>query len=77
MTFELFKTKNGKLRCKNKGCQKEFEEKDNTPDCCKFHPGEAVFHDLKKFYSCCKVVTWDWDEFMKTPGCATGKHVPK
>ena len=74
---KLFYTKNGKLRCIHKGCNKEFEEKDNVEGSCKYHTGQPVFHDLKKYWTCCKQETWDWDKFMKLPTCAVGKHVPK
>lgn len=66
------------MRCTNKGCLKEFNEEDNqAEDVCKYHVGAPVFHDVKKYWSCCKKETWDWDAFMKLPTCATGKHVPK
>ena len=61
----------------NKGCNKEFEKEENSENCCKHHTGQPVFHDLKKSWSCCKKVVWDWDEFMKLPTCAEGLHVPK
>ena len=57
----------------------ENEEK----DCCEYHTGEAVFHDVKKYWSCCnpngqgKGVAYDWDDFMKLPTCAKGKHAKK
>ena len=74
---KLFYTKNNKLRCINKGCNKEFEEAENGEKSCKYHTGQPVFHDLKKYWTCCKKETWDWDKFMKLPTCAEGKHVPK
>ena len=44
----LFYTKDGKLKCTNKGCNKAFEEKDNADDFCKYHPGAPVwFYVLK------------------------------
>ncbi len=59
--MEIYKTKNGNLKCKNKGCLKEFNEDENGDEVCNHHPGNAVFHDLKKYYTCCKIETWDWD----------------
>ena len=73
----LFYTKNNKLRCVNKGCSKEFEESNNGEEACNFHAGMPVFHDLKKYWTCCKKETWDWDAFMKLPTCMKGRHVPK
>lgn len=75
---ELFVTPSGNYKCTNKACNKEFPKDDlDKEGICLHHPGEPVFHDLKKSWSCCKVETWDWDEFMKIPLCAKGKHAPK
>lgn len=73
----LFYTKNNKLRCINKGCSKEYDESENGDQACEYHSGAPVFHDLKKYWTCCKKETWDWDEFMKLPKCMKGRHVPK
>lgn len=35
-------------KCKNKGCGKEFKEKDNHDTACSYHPGPAVFHDRSR-----------------------------
>ena len=74
---KYFYTKNGKLRCINKGCAKEFVMEDNGEEVCSYHTGDPIFHDLKKYWTCCKKETWDWDEFVKLPTCAKGQHVPK
>jgi len=70
-------TPNGKFRCSNKGCNKEFTEEENGNEACKYHQGAPVFHDVKKYWTCCKKETWDWDEFMKLPTCSIGRHIPK
>jgi disease resistance protein len=72
-----FVTPQGKHKCSNKGCLKDYDPNENVDEACKYHPGEPVFHDLMKSWTCCKKETWDWDEFVKRPQCATGKHVPK
>ncbi|CAK64510.1 unnamed protein product (macronuclear) [Paramecium tetraurelia] len=72
---QIFVTPTGKYKCTNKGCLKEYDPKENTE--CFYHPGEPCFHDLKKFWTCCKVEKYDWDEFMKIPTCAKGSHTPK
>ncbi|KAL4444382.1 hypothetical protein ABPG74_016675 [Tetrahymena malaccensis] len=74
---KVFVTPSGNLKCTNKGCQKEYKEEDNKDDSCKYHAGAPVFHDLKKFWSCCHTVTYDWDDFMKLPTCTVGRHQPK
>ena len=78
------KNKDGKFICANKGCTvKYFTDEENVEeDCCNYHPGEAVFHDLKKYWNCCNPdgtgkCAWDWDEFLLLPTCSKGKHVKK
>ena len=73
-------TKDGtKFMCANKGCTaKSFIEGDNNDAACQHHVGEPVFHDLKKYWSCCTAKpAYDWDEFMKLPTCTVGAHVIK
>lgn len=38
------------LTCYNKACsvQGKFEESENGPEACRFHPGGPVFHDAYK-----------------------------
>lgn len=46
--------KAGKFVCANKGCSKKFfTDEENNDTACNYHSGEAVFHDLKKYWSCC------------------------
>ena len=73
------KNSEGKLFCSNPGCHtKVYLEEENKDDACKHHKGNPVFHDLVKYWSCCKQhETWDWDEFMKIPTCMVGRHQPK
>ena len=48
---------------------------DNAEGSCTYHPEKPVFHDTIKYYNCCpKQQAYDWDAFMKIPGCHTGKH---
>ena len=66
-----------KYYCANPGCStKTFKLEENGPTACKHHTGEAIFHDLKKFWSCCNTdkPCYDWDDFMKLPTCAVGEH---
>jgi len=74
---KVFVSASGKYKCTNKGCLKDYDPNEEAGDCCKYHPGEPVFHDVKKTWTCCKIETWDWDDFMKIVPCTTGKHVPK
>lgn len=66
--------KKGEKRCKRHGCLKHYDEVDNVEGACHFHPGQPIFHDLKKGWTCCNKIVYDWDDFQKLPTCATGKH---
>ena len=72
-----FVSASGKHKCINKGCLKDYDPSENSDNACNYHPGEPFFHDVKKTWTCCKIETWDWDDFMKIVPCATGPHVPK
>ncbi|KAF1318118.1 Chord family protein, partial [Globisporangium splendens] len=65
----------GKARCVNYGCQKEYVVAENSPTSCTHHTGPPVFHDAGKFWSCCpKNVKYDFESFLQVPGCATAAH---
>jgi disease resistance protein len=64
----------GKLKCTRQGCQKEYLESDNSDTSCAYHDGKPIFHDVKKGWTCCEVVVYDWEEFMKIPGCKVNRH---
>ena len=61
-------------KCLRQGCRIEYLETENNDLKCKFHPGQAIFHDLKKGWSCCNQVAYEWPEFEKLVGCSTGRH---
>ena len=63
-----------KKKCVRKGCMKKYTEDENTEGACSYHPGKPIFHDLKKGWTCCNKIVYDWDEFQKLPGCESGKH---
>jgi len=67
----------GSATCANLACQQKFNVVDNHDCACQHHPGPLIFHDCKKGYACCKRTTYDFDDFLKLPTCATGPHVPK
>eukprot|EP00357_Protocruzia_adherens_P023484 CAMPEP_0115008134 /NCGR_PEP_ID=MMETSP0216-20121206/21697_1 /TAXON_ID=223996 /ORGANISM="Protocruzia adherens, Strain Boccale" /LENGTH=195 /DNA_ID=CAMNT_0002375415 /DNA_START=43 /DNA_END=630 /DNA_ORIENTATION=+ len=70
-------TKNGLNKCANAGCNKEFDPEKNEEGGCKYHAGQPIFHDLKKYWTCCEKVAYEWDEFMQLPTCCVGTHTPK
>lgn len=63
-----------KLMCTRQGCRKEYIENENTETSCRYHDGKPIFHDLKKGWTCCGVVVYDWDEFTKIQGCKVASH---
>eukprot|EP00827_Trimyema_finlayi_P000619 TRINITY_DN113_c0_g2_i1.p2 TRINITY_DN113_c0_g2~~TRINITY_DN113_c0_g2_i1.p2 ORF type:complete len:195 (+),score=42.13 TRINITY_DN113_c0_g2_i1:93-677(+) len=72
-----FVTEEGKYKCINKGCNKDYSKEENSEKACCFHPGQPIFHDLKKEWSCCQANSYEWDEFMKLPTCKVGMHSPR
>ena len=41
---------------------------------CVHHPGQALFHEGSKGWTCCKRRVLEFDEFMKIEGCKTKKR---
>ncbi|NXI38181.1 CHRD1 protein, partial [Galbula dea] len=62
------------LLCYNKGCGQRFDPEHNTKDSCLYHPGDPIFHDALKGWSCCKKRTTDFSEFLSIKGCTKGFH---
>lgn len=67
----------GKFKCRHIGCQVEYVEEDNADGACDYHPGNAMFKDTRKYWSCCGASSYDWDSFLSLPKCANGRHEPK
>ena len=58
--------------CKRKGCGSRYTAgQDRTKEECVHHPGQALFHEGSKGWTCCKRRVLEFDEFMKIPGCTT------
>lgn len=65
----------GKAMCVNGGCQQTYVVAENNETACKYHKGQAVFHDRGKHWSCCPgQKAWTWEDFMAIPPCTTGAH---
>jgi hypothetical protein len=68
-------------KCKNYGCNKQYNEDENCDDSCRHHTGPPIFHDTMKCWSCCKdkKKAYDFESFQLIEGCAVGRHsnVPK
>ncbi|PIO77202.1 CS domain protein [Teladorsagia circumcincta] len=60
--------------CRNNACDKSYSgpESDATP--CIHHPGQAIFHEGMKYWSCCEKKTSNFNAFLAQGGCQRGKH---
>ncbi|KAJ9668527.1 hypothetical protein H2201_001168 [Coniosporium apollinis] len=58
--------------CRRRGCKAEYvsgTSRENEK--CVHHPGQALFHEGSKGWTCCKRRVLEFDEFMKIEGCKT------
>lgn len=56
--------------CRRKGCNAGYDPSISRDDeKCVHHPGQPVFHEGSKGWSCCKKRVLEFDEFLKIPGC--------
>ncbi|XP_032681782.1 cysteine and histidine-rich domain-containing protein [Odontomachus brunneus] len=62
------------LHCYHRGCGKKFDPNDNKDDDCVHHPGQPIFHDAYKGWSCCNKKCTDFTEFLNIKGCTKAKH---
>ncbi|KAI8873924.1 chord-domain-containing protein [Ramicandelaber brevisporus] len=69
-------------KCKRRGCNHEYVDEATSrggngsgSSECLFHPGEPIFHEGSKSYSCCKRKVLEFDEFLKIKGCQKGNHL--
>lgn len=46
----------------------------NVLDSCRHHPGEPIFHDAYKGWSCCNKKCTDFTEFLNIKGCSVSNH---
>ena len=50
--------------------------RDQEEETCIYHPGQPIFHEGSKGWTCCKRRVLEFDEFMRIPGCKTrGRHL--
>lgn len=60
--------------CHNKGCKASYEGPHSNDQICIYHPGNPIFHEGMKYWTCCQRKTSDFDAFLNQEGCETGKH---
>ncbi|KAM9995025.1 hypothetical protein ACTFIY_001194 [Dictyostelium cf. discoideum] len=62
-------------RCCRNGCSTGiYKDNESRKEQCNYHPGEPVFHEGSKGWSCCKPKAAIFEEFLKIKGCKNGKH---
>ena len=61
----------GMLRRKNY-CQKVYDPSANCDGACRHHKAGPIFHDTRKWWSCCERRRYSFDELFEIPGCASG-----
>jgi len=58
--------------CRRRGCTVKFKTgASRDGEECTHHPGQPVFHEGSKGWTCCKRRVLEFDEFMKIEGCKT------
>ena len=60
--------------CKRRGCGATYTAttaEGREGEQCIHHPGQALFHEGSKGWTCCKKRVLEFDEFMRIPGCTT------
>eukprot|EP00106_Octopus_bimaculoides_P004675 XP_014772117.1 PREDICTED: cysteine and histidine-rich domain-containing protein 1-like [Octopus bimaculoides] len=61
-------------KCYNRTCGQDFDPASNSDDACLYHPGEPIFHEGIKKWSCCNKSSVDFTVFLDFPGCTRGRH---
>ena len=66
--------------CRRRGCNVSSSSKADVSsrenEQCVYHPGQALFHEGTKGWTCCKRRVLEFDEFMKIEGCRQkNKHL--
>lgn len=60
--------------CRRKGCGATYNpDVSREEEKCVHHPGQPVFHEGSKGWSCCKRRVLEFDAFLKIEGCTVKK----
>ncbi|KAI9801990.1 MAG: hypothetical protein M1825_003046 [Sarcosagium campestre] len=58
--------------CRRRGCGTTYRDNvGRDGEECVHHPGQALFHEGSKGWTCCKRRVLEFDEFMRIKGCKT------
>ncbi|PYI00261.1 chord-domain-containing protein [Aspergillus sclerotiicarbonarius CBS 121057] len=56
--------------CRRRGCNSGYDATiPREEEKCVHHPGQPIFHEGSKGWSCCKKRVLEFDEFLKIQGC--------
>lgn len=65
----------GKARCRNHGCNKEFLVESNNESACVYHKEGPVIWDTQKYWKCCPhSKCYEFEDFLQVRGCCIGPH---
>eukprot|EP00121_Abeoforma_whisleri_P016702 Awhi_evm1s15314 len=56
------------------GCNAKYEGDQSKSEDCVYHPGQPLFHEGMKSWTCCERKTSDFQSFLNQVGCETGSH---
>lgn len=59
--------------CKRKNCGVTYNGGARDDEECTHHPGQPIFHEGSKGWTCCKRRVLEFDDFLRMPGCKTKK----
>ena len=62
------------VTCKRKNCGLTYAGGERSDEECTHHPGQPIFHEGSKGWTCCKRRVLEFDEFLRIPGCKTKKR---
>ncbi len=60
--------------CQRSGCTAEYSDDANSETSCRHHPGQPIFHEGLKGWTCCKKRVTDFGDFLSLPGCTWSCH---
>ncbi|KAL2828514.1 chord-domain-containing protein [Aspergillus cavernicola] len=61
--------------CRRRGCNASYNaDVSREEEKCVYHPGQPVFHEGSKGWSCCKRRVLEFDAFLKIEGCTEKKR---
>lgn len=60
--------------CLHRGCTYKYKGDHSRREACVYHPGQPLFHEGLKGWTCCKKRVHEFDLFLQIVGCREGAH---